>query len=91
MVVSIVQPDDVAVAELVEDVNLHSEVGQLLVTLDCTDLGRGEPAVIFLPGLVNLTKGSIPELTDYFPILKGVLLLDMGETFSFLVVTLAYV
>ena len=67
VIVSIVQVDDVAMTELVENFYLHSEVWQLLVTLDGTDLGRGEPPVIFLPGFVDLTKGSVPELTDYIP------------------------
>ena len=91
MVVSIVQTDDVAVTEFVEDVDLHGEVSQVLVILDGADLGRGEFPITFLPGFVNLSKSSVPELTDYIPILEGVLLLNMGETFPFLVVTLAYV
>ena len=91
MIVSIVQTDDVAVTEFVEDVNLHGEVSQVLVILDGADLGRGELPVIFLSGFVNLSKGSIPELTNYIPILKRILLLYMGETFPFLVVNSAYV
>ena len=91
MIVSIVQTDDVAVTEFVEDVNLHGEVSQVLVILDGADLGRGEFPITFLPGFVNLSKSSVSELTHYIPILEGVLLLYMGETFPFLVVTLAYV
>ena len=91
MIVSIVQTNNVAVTEFVEDVDLHGEVSQVLVILDGADLGRGELPVTFLSGFVNLSKGSVPELTHYIPILEGVLLLNMRETFPFLVVTLAYV
>ena len=91
MIVSIVQTNNVAVTEFVEDVDLHGEVSQVLVILDGADLGRGELPVTLLSGFVNLSESSVPELTHYIPILEGVLLLNMGETFPFLVVTLAYV
>ena len=91
MVVRIVQPDDVAVAELVEDVDLHGEVSELLVTLDSADLGRSQPPIILVPGLMNLTEGPITKLADYIPICQGILFLDVGKSFPFLAVTLAYV
>ena len=69
--VGLVELDDVLVRDLGEDVDLHHEVGQLVLRLQHADLARRQQPVrpLAVPHLVHLAEGAVPEVADDLPYL----------------------
>ena len=70
--VRLVELDDVVVRHLGEDVDLHHEVGQLVLRLQHADLAGGQQPVRPLPvtHLVHLAEGAVAQVADDLPYLR---------------------
>ena len=92
MVISIIKPDDVGMAQFMKDINLHGKIIQFLVRFNTANFGSCVAMIFSMPSFVDFSEGSISQFPHDLPKSKGIdTFLDVRETLPLLTVTISNV